>query len=103
MADIKVACLGLAFKPDIDDLRESPAVEITQHIVELGCQVLAVEPNIESLPQKLNQSNLTLSSQADALATADVLCVLVKHRPFVEEVEDIRRHMRAIDAVGLFA
>ena len=45
MADVKVACLGLAFKPDIDDLRESPAVEITQHIAQLGCQVLAVEPN----------------------------------------------------------
>ena len=50
MADIKVACLGLAFKPDIDDLRESPAVEITQNIAKIGCQVLAVEPNIETRP-----------------------------------------------------
>ena len=103
LADIKVACLGLAFKPDIDDLRESPAVEITQHIAQLGCQLLAVEPNIETLPQKLSKPNLTLSELDDALGVADVVCVLVKHKAFVEAVDNIRRHSRAIDAVGLFA
>jgi UDP-N-acetyl-D-mannosaminuronic acid dehydrogenase len=103
MADIKVACLGLAFKPDIDDLRESPAVEITQHIAQLGCQVLAVEPNIDMLPAKLNAANLSLSPLADALSTADMVCVLVKHTPFIETVQDIRRHDKAIDAVGLLA
>lgn len=103
MADIKVACLGLAFKPDIDDLRESPAVEITQHLAQLGCQVLAVEPNIEVLPAKLDARNMSLSPLTDALAAADVVCVLVKHKPFIEVVQDIRRHGKAIDAVGLFA
>ncbi|TQV61615.1 MAG: UDP-N-acetyl-D-mannosamine dehydrogenase [Halothiobacillaceae bacterium] len=103
MSDIKVACLGLAFKPDIDDLRESPALEITQQITKLGCQILTVEPNIETLPQKLNQPNLSLATLEDALATADVVCVLVKHRPFIEAVEGIRRHALAIDAVGLLA
>ncbi len=103
MADVKVACLGLAFKPDIDDLRESPAVEITQHIAQLGCHVLAVEPNIEVLPAKLNVTNLSLSLLTDALNAADVICVLVKHKPFVEAVQEIRRHVKAIDAVGLFA
>ncbi len=38
--DVKVACLGLAFKPDIDDLRESPAVGIAERLAEVGCQVL---------------------------------------------------------------
>jgi len=103
MADIKLACLGLAFKPDIDDLRESPAVEITQHIAQLGCQVLAVEPNIETLPQKLGRPNLVLSSLSDVLSTADVLCVLVKHREFVEELANIQAHPDVIDAVGLLA
>jgi UDP-N-acetyl-D-mannosaminuronic acid dehydrogenase len=103
LADIKVGCLGLAFKPDIDDMRESPAVEITKNIVKLGCQVLAVEPNIKALQQKLNQPNLSLVPLQDVLATADVLCVLVKHRSFVEAVESIRRHALAIDAVGLFS
>lgn len=103
MADIKVACLGLAFKPDIDDLRESPAVEITQHIAKLGCRVLAVEPNIEVLPAKINVTNLNLCPLTDALSTADVVCVLVNHKPFIQVVDDIRRHPIVIDAVGLFA
>lgn len=103
MADIKVACLGLAFKPDIDDLRESPAVEITQHIAQLGCQVLAVEPNIEALPQKLSLPNLTLSQLYDAIAIADVVCVLVKHCAFVDALENIRGHSAVIDAVGLLS
>jgi UDP-N-acetyl-D-mannosaminuronic acid dehydrogenase len=103
IADIKVACLGLAFKPDIDDLRESPAVEVTEKVAYLGCQVLAVEPNIETLPEKLGNPNpnLNLCPLGDALATADVVCVLIKHRSFIEATEDIRCHRRVMDAVGL--
>ena len=101
MADIKVACLGLAFKPDIDDLRESPAVAITQQIAQLGCQVLAVEPNIEAMPQKLTQPNLNLSALDDVIGSADIVCVLVKHKSFIDVVKDIRCHERVIDPVGL--
>jgi UDP-N-acetyl-D-mannosaminuronic acid dehydrogenase len=103
MADIKVACLGLAFKPDIDDLRESPALEITQKIAQLGCQVLAVEPNIETLPKNLYYPNLTLTSLANTLSTADVVCVLVKHKSFIEAANDVRRQCQVLDIVGLFA
>lgn len=103
MADIKVACLGLAFKPDIDDLRESPAMEITQQIAHLGCQILAVEPNIEALPAKLIQANVALAELNDALETADVICVLVKHRPFIEALKEIREHNLGVDAVGILA
>jgi UDP-N-acetyl-D-mannosaminuronic acid dehydrogenase len=101
LANLKVACLGLAFKPDIDDLRESPAVEIALGIAKLGCQVLAVEPNVESLPNKLCHSNLELTSLEKALASAEVVCVLVKHRAFVENAEAVKIHPRKIDAVGL--
>jgi len=103
MRDVKVACLGLAFKPDIDDLRESPAVAVTQQIAKLGCQVLAVEPNIEALPTKLAQTNLTHATLEVALETADVICILVKHRPFIDAAPVIRGHNSGIDAVGLFA
>lgn len=103
MADVKVACLGLAFKPDIDDLRESPAVEITQHIAQLGCQVLAVEPYIETLPQKLGKAKLLLASLTDVLTTADVLCVLVKHQEFVAGRESIASHSKVVDSVGLLS
>lgn len=103
MADIKVACLGLAFKPDIDDLRESPATEITEQVVRLGCQVLAVEPNIGTLNGKLTKPNLQLTPLDEALASSDVVCVLVKHRPFIEAVSSIKKHSSVVDAVGLFA
>jgi UDP-N-acetyl-D-mannosaminuronic acid dehydrogenase len=102
MSDVKVACLGLAFKPNIDDLRESPAVEVAKQIMKVGCQVLAVEPNIEQLPVRLTDG-MTLVSLEAALEQADVLCVLVKHQPFVVAVEEIRKHGSAVDVVGLFA
>jgi UDP-N-acetyl-D-mannosaminuronic acid dehydrogenase len=103
IADVTVACLGLAFKPDIDDLRESPAVEIVEKVARLGCQVLAVEPNIDVLPGKLNLPNLLLSPMDEAIAEADVVCVLVKHKGFVEMQLEIQQHDFAIDAVGLFS
>jgi UDP-N-acetyl-D-mannosaminuronic acid dehydrogenase len=42
--------LWFGFKPDIDDLRESPALEITKKLAEQGLNILAIEPNIQSLP-----------------------------------------------------
>lgn len=74
----KVACLGLAFKPDIDDLRESPAVQIASTLLEQGYDVVAVEPNIES------HDRFTLLTLQDALRKADVFAVLVKHRTFID-------------------
>ncbi|EHD2278887.1 UDP-N-acetyl-D-mannosamine dehydrogenase, partial [Vibrio parahaemolyticus] len=57
--DVTVACYGLAFKPDIDDLRESPAMAITQKIAEMHAgRVIAVEPNIEAVPEKLKHVEL---------------------------------------------
>jgi len=103
MADIKVACLGLAFKPDIDDLRESPAVGVAKKIASLGCKVHSVEPNIKELPAKLQGTGIELSALGSAMADADVVCVLVKHRPFIEQVAEIRKHAQCIDIVGLFA
>lgn len=100
IADIKVACLGLSFKPDIDDLRESPAVEITKNITRLGCQVLAVEPNIDLLPEVLNQANTKLLKLEDAIQEADVACILVKHRYFIEKAKSIQVSPSLVDAVG---
>lgn len=101
MADVKVACLGLAFKADIDDLRESPAVEITAQLAQLGCRVLAVEPHIAQLPESLQTDTLTLTTLDDALATAEVICVLVKHQEFRAVAASLRERAGVIDAVGL--
>lgn len=103
MADIKVACLGLAFKPDIDDLRESPAVQIAEQISQLGCQVFIVEPNIDMLPDELSLPYKSLSTLHTALDTADVICVLVKHKNFISARNEISSFKHVIDAVGLLA
>lgn len=77
----KVALLGLAFKPNIDDLRESPAVQIAQKLGENSAiELLLVEPNIHELPSKLSSG--TLISLEDAIAQADVVAELVKHNEF---------------------
>ena len=101
MSDVKVACLGLAFKPDIDDLRESPAALIARKLSNLGCQILAVEPNVDSLPGKLAVDNVSLVSLEFALDNADVVCVLVKHQLFIAAAEKISKHPVKIDVVGM--
>lgn len=100
-ADVSIACLGLAFKPDIDDLRESPAVQIALAAAELGFNILAVEPNIATLPPKMQQPNITLTTLEEALTQAHVVCVLVKHRPFLDSADFINQHVAVIDAIGL--
>lgn len=79
-----VAALGLAFKPDIDDLRESPARRIVADLADQlpGARVLVVEPNISALPPELaNRRNVELVGLAD-ISPADVVVLLVDHREF---------------------
>jgi UDP-N-acetyl-D-mannosaminuronic acid dehydrogenase len=99
--EIKVACLGLAFKPDIDDLRESPALEITEKVGNLGCQVFVVEPNISTVSGHVSRPDLELVTLNTALKHADIVCVLVKHKLFMESVDAIENHAKVIDVVGL--
>ncbi|NOI95781.1 UDP-N-acetyl-D-mannosamine dehydrogenase [Vibrio sp. T3Y01] len=83
--EVTVACYGLAFKPDIDDLRESPAMSITQKIAEMHAgRVIAVEPNIESIPEKLKHVELV---EFDIAAKeADVQVLLVDHKAFKDSL-----------------
>ena len=87
-----IACLGLAFKPDIDDLRESPAVEVVEALIKDGIQCLVVEPNVESHP------HFPLSGLEDALSKADIAVVLVAHTAFKEVSFS---NARKLDFVGL--
>jgi UDP-N-acetyl-D-mannosaminuronic acid dehydrogenase len=75
--DVIVACYGLAFKPDIDDLRESPALEITKKLAEQGLNILAIEPNIDKLPENL-PTNIRLINFNER-DIADIHLILVDH------------------------
>ncbi len=77
-----IACLGLSFKANIDDMRESPAVQIVEALVEVEAgHLLVVEPNVKKLPDSLegkaNKTNLTA-----ALLQADIVLLLVDHKEF---------------------
>lgn len=79
-ADLTIAVYGLAFKPDIDDLRESPALAITQRLAALSATPLKViEPHINALPASL--TNAVLSEQT-ACTRADIHVLLVDHTAF---------------------
>lgn len=76
-----IACLGLAFKANVDDLRESPAVEITAALAAAGLPVLAVEPHVRALPASL-AGRVSLVDLPTAMAQANVIVLLVDHRAF---------------------
>lgn len=80
--EIKIACFGLAFKPNIDDLRESPAMNITKQVADWHSgTTLAVEPNIHELPTKLKGITELVSTE-QALKEADIVLMLVDHQQF---------------------
>jgi len=73
-----VACMGLAFKPDIDDLRESPAKYIASRIIsEARADVLVVEPNIS------NHKSFNITDYKEAYDKADIVVWLVRHKEFL--------------------
>jgi len=77
----KIAALGLAYKPEVDDLRESPAVEVVQLLGREGAQVLACEP----FKPDANLPNVTIAATFDeAVRDADALILLVRHTEFTK-------------------
>lgn len=80
--DIVIACYGLTFKPDIDDVRESPALYIVSKLAEsLNCQILAVDPNLKELPLIL-RDKVVMASLEKAGEIADINVFLVAHKEF---------------------
>ncbi len=95
--DPVVVCLGLTYKPDIDDIRESPAMAIARELAAReGVTVLAVDPNLREV------EGLTLAPLADALERADIVVGLVSHREFRGVEPAQLREKVLIDTCGLF-
>lgn len=79
-----LACLGLAYKPNTDDLRESPALKIMQQLAQSSSfHVNVVEPNISALPAELEANKrFRLTELDDALAASDIIVLMVMHKEF---------------------
>lgn len=99
-----IACLGLSYKADIDDLRESPALHIVERLAQehVG-ELLIVEPNVKKLPASLSQaSNIKLVELREALAAADIVLLLVDHRQFKRIDRDLLKPKITIDTRGIW-
>lgn len=101
-SEVAVALLGLSFKPNIDDLRESPAIEIACNLGKsTTAKLLLVEPHVDRLPDKLSAHPLcTLET---ALERADVVAILVKHSVFHEIDLNQLSGKQVLDIVGLLS
>lgn len=99
--DVTIACFGLTFKPDIDDLRESPALAISLHLAHVHPgELLVVEPNIDVAPAEL-QHRAQLVSLEVAQERAQIAVFLVGHKTFKACHIDTWKRIMLVDACGL--
>ncbi len=98
--EIIIACLGLTFKPNIDDLRESPALAIAKKITQINQgKTFVVEPNIVELPSDFDEAQLVSLS---AVEQADIVLMLVDHDPFkVLNASSFTKNTLVIDTKGI--
>jgi UDP-N-acetyl-D-mannosaminuronic acid dehydrogenase len=99
-----IACLGLTFKANVSDLRESPALEITKVLAEqISGRIFIAEPFITSLPESLAKfENVQLTELEDALQKADIIILLVDHHVFREIDRSLLQMKIVIDTRGIW-
>lgn len=99
---LKVVCFGVAFKANIDDLRESPALNIAQVLIDqLPAKVFIVEPNISQLPAGLSEKSELVDTSV-ALGECDVLVLLVDHDEFKAIDNDLSNGKAVVDTRGIW-
>ncbi len=98
-----VACCGLAFKANVDDLRESPALEVAHRLASrYGARIKVVEPYIRKLPQEIAELGAELTELDEAIRTCEIALVLVDHDHFKMIPLAERRHLAVIDTRGIW-
>ena len=98
-----VACLGLSFKPNIDDVRESPAVEVVKLLADLpNIKLIAAEPHIHALPRELEGKGIIFTDALTAIDRADIVVLLVDHRQFGLIDPEALQDKELIDTRGLW-
>lgn len=101
LSDQKITCFGLAFKPNIDDLRESPALQICKTLADKFKNVSAVEPNIKTLPKTLEEKRVQLLELSEGLKS-DILVLLVEHKEFKTTKVIKTDKQRIVDTRGIW-
>ena len=99
-----VACLGLAFKADVDDIRESPALAIVTELANLGSfrRLFVHEPHLPALPETLRLPQVEWAELPTALQKADLVLLLVDHKEYRELSKDILVGKEIIDTRGIW-
>jgi UDP-N-acetyl-D-mannosaminuronic acid dehydrogenase len=101
--DSLIACLGLSFKPNIDDLRESPAIYVAEKLAQsFGSRIHLVEPFVRDLPSVFEGTGANMCDLEKALAQCSVLIVLVDHDPFKSVTLDQRTGKVIYDTRGIW-
>ena len=101
--DAKIACLGLAFKPNIDDFRESPAVKVAERLVaRYGARIKLVEPHAKALPPEFAGGPAELIDIDDAIERCDIFLVLVDHDVFKSVPVEERADKAVYDSRGMW-
>lgn len=103
-SDPSIACLGITFKANVDDVRESPALEIVANLAEkYPNQILVVEPNLKTLPTALQKKRVNHVSLHQASQKADLLVLLVEHKEFKKPPVNLQKKQSVLDFKGLWS